>query len=238
MKNETNDAAKTATPFKPVNEGQIVKLNQNITAKLLKHKDEIPSDVFQQVLGDKTLLDDICSDVMRRVRTITKVVTFHMGKVKPAGSTTVDDAVKNGHYTGHYSYLENEKNAKIMANWPKDLPEVEIFLGLVPSGEVVPKGGVKEYWSERGYEIPENSDAYLHQLMCDVTEDQMPVELKGKYIVAYTPTSNFRSGFGNGCRLYAHRNGSNRKLSVVFESDGWRDFWAFLLCKKTSETEA
>ncbi len=234
---EKNDAAKTATPFKPVNEGQIGKLNQNVTAKLLKHKDEIPSDVFQQMLGDKTLLNDIYSDVMRRVRVITNVITFHMGKVKPAGPTTVDDAVKNGHYTGHFGYLKNKKNAKIMENWPKDLPEVEIFFGLVPSGEVIPKSSVKEYWAQRGYEIPKHADAYLHQLMCNIPTKEIQKELQEKYLVAYTDTPNFRDRDGLMCRLYVDQNDSDRELVLVFELGGWHDDWVFLLCKKTSETD-
>lgn len=236
---DQNDAAKTATPLEPVTEGQIGKLNQNTTARLLKHKDEIPSDVFQQILGDKTLIDEIHSAVRRRVQAITNVFVVSMGTVKPAGPTTVDDTVKNGNYTGHYSYLKNKVNAKIFENWPKDLPEKEIFLGLVPKGETIPKGGAKQYWAERGYDVmSEYADAYLHQLMCDIPEDRMPAELKDKYIVAYTDKPSFRVVDGDACRLWVYRNDADRELSLVFENDGWSDRWAFVLCKKPSATEA
>jgi hypothetical protein len=230
-----NDAAATATPL---TEGQIAKMNQNLTAKFLKHKNEISSDVFQQILGDKTFFNDVWKSAIDRARAITNVLTINMGPVKPAGSKTVKDAVKNGHYTDHYSYLEDEKNAKIMANWPKDLPEREIFIGLVPSGEVVPKGGVQEYWAQRGYQIPQHADVYLHQLMCNVPEEKMPAELKDKYLVAYTDTPNFRDGFGRGCRLAVNRDDSRRKLDLTFERGDWSGGWGFMLCKKTSETEA
>ncbi len=230
-----NDAAATATPL---TEGQIAKMNQNLTAKFLKHKNEISSDVFQQILGDKTFFNDVWKSAIDRARAIINVFAINMGPVKPAGGTTVENAIKNGHYTDHYSYLENEVNAKIMANWPTDLPEREIFIGLIPSGEIIPKGGVQEYWQKRGYEIPKHADAYLQQIMCNVPESEMLKELQGKYLVAYTDTPSFRNGHGFECRLFVDRFGSRRRLSMTFEFSDWHDSWAFLLCKINSESQS
>ena len=168
---------------------------------------------------------------------LPNVLTINMGPVKPSGSTTVDDAIKNGHYAGKYIYLENEVNANIFKNWPNDLPEREIFIGLVPIGKVIRQGGVQKYWAEGGYEIPQYADAYLHQLMCNVPEAEMPKELQGKCLVAYTDTPNFRYEHGGGCILCVSFGDFGRGLSVTFGSDVWSDRWGFVLCKKTSETE-
>jgi hypothetical protein len=64
---KNNDTMGTMTPLEPVTEGQIRKLNQNISARLLKNKEELPSDIFQQVLGDDTLIDEIYASIRKRV---------------------------------------------------------------------------------------------------------------------------------------------------------------------------
>lgn len=58
----------------PITDGQIGKLNQNVTARLLKHKAELPSDIFQQVLGDDTLLDEIYTSIRKRVEAISGLI--------------------------------------------------------------------------------------------------------------------------------------------------------------------
>ena len=58
----------------PLSEGQITKLNQNMTAKLLKHKNELPSNLFQQILGDETLLDEMYASIRKRVDAISNLI--------------------------------------------------------------------------------------------------------------------------------------------------------------------
>jgi hypothetical protein len=160
-------------------------------------------------------------------------------KVKPVTPTTIEEALELGHYTGHYDYLKNDVNAKIFLDRPLDLPEEEIILGIVPSGKVVPKGRVAEYWDEKGLELVPNADAYLDQLMRDNIEDQLPAELKGKYIVAYTSEPAFRSEGGGACHLCVYRNGvGSRKLPMAFERDVWDDSWVFVLRKKKLEPKS
>lgn len=65
---------KTMTPSKPVTEGQIGKLNEKLTARLLKHKAEIPSDIFQEILGDETLMDEFHAAVRKRVERMSNRV--------------------------------------------------------------------------------------------------------------------------------------------------------------------
>lgn len=240
MKVKKDDtAAHTATPStKPVSKGQIGKLADNLSERISKNAEEIPSEVFQQILGDESLIEEMYQSVFRRVQAITKVVVIRMGIVKPTGPTTVQEAVKAGRYDDHYRYLENEVNAKIFANWPKDLPEREIFIGLIPDGEFIPKRGVEEYWAERGYYIPEHADAYLQQLMCDIPENKMPTQLSDKYLVAYTPEASFRDEDGAPCCLFVFRNGGRRRLYMVFGHDDWYGRWGFILCKKPSAPEA
>lgn len=108
------------TPSGPVTEGQIGKLNQNIAAKLLKNKKELPSDIFQQVLGDDTLLDEIYASIRKRVEArsnfITRVVTVNRKR-------SAKEALKA---TGRNHYVTDSVVAK-MPNGTDEEVEVIFF---------------------------------------------------------------------------------------------------------------
>ncbi len=152
-------------------------------------------------------------------------------KVKPVTPTTVEDVIAQGNYNNPYHYLKNEVNAKIFRDRPRYLPEEEVILGIVSNGEIIPKGGVEEYWAEKGLELIPHADAYLDQLMRDNTEAQLPVELKGKNIIAYSKEPIFRYKSGLSCYLCVYRIGNFRELTIVNENDDWRGFWIFILRK-------
>ncbi len=95
------------TPLGPVTEGQIGKLNQNITARLNKKKSELPSDVFQQVLGDETLIDDIYAAIRKRVDAISACI---IRTVKVDRKRTPKEVLKA---TGRNQYVTDNVVAKM-----------------------------------------------------------------------------------------------------------------------------
>lgn len=182
-------------------------------------------------------LEAFASDFGKTILTLEyEGLTF---RVKPVSQTTIEEVLESGHYTSRYDYLKNEVNAKIFRDRPVDLPEEEVILDILPKGEVLSKGGVEAYWDEKGLELVPHADAYLDQLMRDITEDQMPLELKCKHIVAYTKEPNFRSGNGSAGHLYVNRYVvGDRDLGMAVESDVSSDRWAFVLRKKKLKTKS
>jgi hypothetical protein len=63
--------------IKPITEGQIGKLNQKITARLLKHKDELPSYLFQKALSDDKIIDEIFKAIHKRAGGMVKTIRMH-----------------------------------------------------------------------------------------------------------------------------------------------------------------
>lgn len=63
--------------IKPVTEGQIGKLNQKITARLLKNKDKLPSYLFQKALADYSILDEIFEAIHKRAGVMVKTILVH-----------------------------------------------------------------------------------------------------------------------------------------------------------------
>lgn len=70
-----NDAMKTMTPFEPTTDGQIGKLNEKLTARIKKHSKEFPSDVFQQLLSDDSLIDEMFTSIRKRIEARGEFIT-------------------------------------------------------------------------------------------------------------------------------------------------------------------
>ncbi|MGI9118120.1 MAG: hypothetical protein ACR2IQ_01050 [Minisyncoccia bacterium] len=68
-------ANKPVTPSnESVSEDQITKFNQNVTARLIKNKAEIPKNIFQLILGDSTLIDEVFTSIRKRVDAIADMI--------------------------------------------------------------------------------------------------------------------------------------------------------------------
>lgn len=154
-------------------------------------------------------------------------------KVKPT-VLTMEQAINKGHYNDHFTCLKNDINTKVFRETPKNLPEEEIVLGVIPNGEYIQQGKVAEYWEQFGLELVPHSYAYLAQLMIDVPEAKMPKKLAGKHLLAYEGTPSFRLGDGTHCSLYVSRDDARRGLHMAYEHDGWIGYWCFVLRKITS----
>jgi hypothetical protein len=61
---------------KPVTAGQIGKLNAKIAARLLKHNEEFPSNLFQKALADDKIIDEIFNAIHKRAGVMVKTITI------------------------------------------------------------------------------------------------------------------------------------------------------------------
>lgn len=182
------------------------------------------------LLGEK--LETVALDIESTVLSLENQRPTY--RLKPKMSTTLRAVVECGSYFQHYYFLEHDVNAEVFKNRP-DLPEEEIIIGILPEDEYIAKGKLIEYWDKRGLEFVPHPDAYLDELMRNYTEKQLPEELKGIDIVAWSPKPAFGNDDGYRCHLYVSRDpDGDRELTVAFEPDEWEGTsnWAFILRKK------
>ncbi|MBP6925686.1 MAG: hypothetical protein KBC22_01350 [Candidatus Pacebacteria bacterium] len=62
---------KDMTTFEPASEGQFGKVNEVLTAAMRKHKDELPKDALQTVLGDDSLGEALLAVIKERVEAVS-----------------------------------------------------------------------------------------------------------------------------------------------------------------------
>ncbi|MCF7831524.1 MAG: hypothetical protein K9M36_01395 [Candidatus Pacebacteria bacterium] len=62
---------KDMTTFEPATEGQFGKVNEVFTAAMRKHKDELPKDALQTVLGDDSLGEALLAVIKERVEAVS-----------------------------------------------------------------------------------------------------------------------------------------------------------------------
>ena len=65
---------KNMTPFKPVTGEQIGRLADKLTARLKKHSNQLPSNHFQEILSDDTLIDEMLASVRKRIEARTGMI--------------------------------------------------------------------------------------------------------------------------------------------------------------------
>ncbi len=114
---------KSITPSGPVTEGQIGKLCSNITARLTKKKNELPSGTFQQVLGDDTLIDEIYTAIRKRVDAISDCI---IRTVKVNRKRTPKEVLKA---TGRTQYVTDSVVAKMPTGEGDEVDVVFFKLG-------------------------------------------------------------------------------------------------------------
>ena len=137
---------------------------------------------------------------------------------------TAETGIAQGHYTDHYRFITNETVPVEPAKGPKNLHLV-CFDRTIGEMEYV------ELLRAEGKQPCRNGPAYLLGLMVAVPEDQMPVELRNKDLVAAEPdnkASVFTDGVGFRCFLYVNRDGARRELDLFGVGREWSGRWAFL----------
>ena len=124
---------------------------------------------------------------------------------------TAETGIAQGHYTDHYRFITNETVPVEPAKGPKNLHLV-CFDRTIGEMEYV------ELLRAEGKQPCRNGPAYLLGLMVAVPEDQMPVELRNKDLVAAEPdnkASAFAGRRGYRCFLYISRSEAHRGLILI-----------------------
>lgn len=208
---------KSITPSGPVTEGQIGKLNQNITAKLLKNKKELPSDIFNEVLGDKTLLDEIYASIRKRVEARSN---FIIRVVKVDRTRTPQQALKA---TGRTQYLTDD----VVAEMPKgEGEETEVIFFKI--GRTVSDNDLDKEYELRGL-VP--ADPYSQAA---VNEEDLA------FADEHPNGTHWKDAGGNWCfAAFGRWDDDERYVSVNRNDHGWDGFWWFAgVRKSTSNSDA
>jgi hypothetical protein len=110
---------KTAFIFKPTTNSQISDLNKKFAYRLRKHNKELPSGVFEQVLNDNALINEMVTSVRKHVEARSD---FIVRIVKINRNFSAKGALK---VTGRKVYANNT----VVENMPKaERDEIEIIL--------------------------------------------------------------------------------------------------------------
>lgn len=204
------------TPSGPVTEGQIGKLNQNIAAKLLKNKKELPSDIFQQVLGDDTLLDEIYASIRKRVEARSN---FIIRTVTVNRKRSAKEALKA---TGRNHYVTDSVVAK-MPNGEGEEMEV-IFFNL---GRFVSDNDLDKEYELRGL-IP--ADPFTLAAVNEADPAFADERPNG---------THWKDKDDQWCFAAFYRFLVERRVHVRRDGDDWDDDWWFAgVRKSTSNSDA
>ena len=199
----------TITPFKPVTEEQIGKLNQNLTAKLLKNKGELPSDLFQKVLGDETLMDEFYASIRKRIEAISSMITRI---VKVNRNRSAKEALKA---TGRNQYVDDSV-LKTMPQGEGEDTEVVFF----KIGRQISMDNLEKEYALRGLKP---ADPYSQAAVN---------EADPAFADEHPNGTQWKDGDGKWCYAFFCRGGDERNLFVDRLDFDWNDDWWFAGVRK------
>ena len=201
----------TMTPStEPVTEGQIGKLNQNLTARLLKHKNELPSNLFQQVLGDETLLDEMYASILKRVDAISNLIIRKVKVNRNRSPKEMLDATGRKQYT----------DSGVVAKMPKgEGEEIEVFFFNL--GRFVNDNDLEKEYDFCGLKP---ADPYSQAAVN---------EADPAFADKYPNGTHWKDANGKWCfATFDHWRDGGRRVSVGRNGDGWDDRWWFAGVRK------
>ena len=204
------------TPSKPVAEAQIGKLNQNVTARLLKHKAEIPSDIFQEILGDETLIDDIHSLIRKRVEARSNMIVRSVKVDRTRTPKKVLDA------TGRTQYVSDD----VVKAMPKgEGEEVEVIF-FKPAKEFYKNGVISDADLEKAY-------ALVGLVPADVYSQAAVNEADPAFADEHPNGTHWKDKGDNWCfATFGRWSADARFVYVRRLGSGWSDIWWFAGLRK------
>ncbi len=201
----------TMTPStEPVTEGQIGKLNQNLTARLLKHKNELPSNLFQQVLGDETLLDEMYASILKRVDAISNLIIRKVKVNRNRSPKEMLDATGRKQYT----------DSGVVAKMPKgEGEETEVFFFNL--GRFVNDNDLEKEYDLRGLKP---ADPYSQAAVN---------EADPAFADKYPNGTHWKDANGKWCfAAFGRWGGDGRRVDVSRIGNDWGDGWWFAGVRK------
>lgn len=208
--------ANMTTLQKPVTEGQIGRLNEKVRARILKHATEIPSDVFQELLGDDSLINDIFTAVRKRIDAHVDMIirTVKVNRNRPA-----KEALKA---TGRKLYV-TDGVIKNMPKAEKDEDEVVFF----KIGRQVSCSELDKEYALRGLDP---ADPYSQAAVN---------EADPAFADEHPNGTQWKDKDGNYCYAIFNRYGDERYVFVDRHDSVWSAYWWFAgVRKSTSNSDA
>jgi hypothetical protein len=194
----------------PITEGQIGKLNQNITARLLKRKKELPSNIFQQVLGDETLLDEFVASILKRIDAISNMI---IRTVKVNRNRSAKEALSA---TGRTQYV-SDSVVKAMPNGTAE--EVEVYFFKI--GRFVSMTDLEKEYELRGLQAVDPFTLAAINEADPAFADEKP------------NGTQWKDAKGKWCYAIFGRGDDERDLNVYRNGLDWSDRWWFAGSRKT-----
>lgn len=202
---------KTVSPFEPTTDGQIGKLNEKFAARLRKHNKELPSDIFQQLLSDDTLIDEMFISVRKRIEARSEFVTR---TVKVNRNRSAKEALKA---TGRNLYVTDS----VAKNMPKaESDEVEIILFKI--GRQISDNDLDKEYELRGLKpVDPYSLAALN-------------EADPAFADEHPNGTHWKDADDKWCFAAFRRWVDERRVGVDRDDDVWNDDWWFAGVRKST----
>ena len=196
--------------IEPVTEGQIGKFNQNVTARLLKHKAEIPSNLFQQILGDTTLIDEVHAAIRKRIDAMSNMITRVVSVNRKRYAQQALDA------TGRKQYV----NSDVVIAMPSgEGEEAEVIFFKL--GKYVSDANLDKEYDLRGLKP---ADPYS---LAAVNEADPA------FADEHPNCTHWKDAKGKWCfAAFRHGDGDERGVSVRRSGGGWVGGWWFAGVRK------
>ena len=196
--------------IEPVTEGQIGKFNQNVTARLLKHKAEIPSNLFQQILGDTTLIDEVHAAIRKRIDAMSNMITRVVSVNRKRYAQQALDA------TGRKQYV----NSDVVIAMPSgEGEEAEVIFFKL--GKYVSDANLDKEYDLRGLKP---ADPYS---LAAVNEADPA------FADEHPNCTHWKDAKGKWCfAAFDHWDGGRRSVDVSRDGGGWNDYWWFAGVRK------
>jgi hypothetical protein len=196
--------------IEPVTEGQIGKFNQNVTARLLKHKAEIPSNLFQQILGDTTLIDEVHAAIRKRIDAMSNMITRVVSVNRKRYAQQALDA------TGRKQYV----NSDVVIAMPSgEGEEAEVIFFKL--GKYVSDANLDKEYDLRGLKP---ADPYS---LAAVNEADPA------FADEHPNCTHWKDAKGKWCfATFNHWDDDGRSVSVYRCGNGWFGYWWFAGVRK------
>lgn len=199
----------TISPSVPITEGQIGKASELLTAKLRKHKAELPSNLMQQVLQNPEVADKLFAVIRTCVEAISDMI---IRTVKVNRNRSAKEALKA---TGRTRYVDDSV-VKAMPNGTSGDTELVFF----KIGRQISMDNLEKEYALRGLNP---ADPYSQAAVN---------EADPAFADEHPNGTQWKDENGKWCYAFFGRDGGGRLLGVRRNGNGWGDYWWFAGVRK------
>ncbi len=200
---------KDMTTFESATEGQFGKVNEVLTAAMRKHKDKLPKDALQTVLGDDSLGEALLAVIQERVEAVSGML---IRKVTVNRNRSGKEALKA---TGRTLYVTDD----VVDTMPKGEGETaEVYFFKV--GRSLTDEELDQEYEKRGLKP---ADPYSQAAVNEADPAFADKNPNG---------THWRDENGKWCFAAFYRFRGGRYVGVHRGGDRWGDIWWFAGVRK------